>query len=41
MKSKVDKLTEELLSEIQQKNQESSKGVGLLEDELTIKINQT
>lgn len=40
MKSKVDKLTEELLSEIQQKNQESSKGVGLLEDELTIKINQ-
>ena len=40
MKAKVDKLTEKLLSEIQEKNQESSKGVGLLEDELQKKINQ-
>jgi chromosome segregation protein len=40
MKSKVDKLTEELLAEIQLKNKESSKGVGLLEDELQLKINQ-
>ena len=40
MKTKVDKLTEKLLSEIQQKNKESSKGVGLLEDELQKKINQ-
>ena len=40
MKTKVDKLTEKLLSEIQEKNQESSKGVGLLEDELEKKINQ-
>ena len=40
MKAKVDKLTENLLSEIQEKNQESSKGVGLLEDELQKKINQ-
>ena len=40
MKAKIDKLTENLLSEIQEKNQESSKGVGLLEDELQKKINQ-
>ena len=40
MKAKVDKLTEKLLSEIQEKNQESSRGVGLLEDELQKKINQ-
>jgi len=40
MKAKVDKLTEKLLSEIQEKNQESSKGVVLLEDELQKKINQ-
>ena len=40
MKTKVDKLTEKLLSEIQEKNQESSKWVGLLEDELEKKINQ-
>ena len=40
MKAKIDKLTEDLLSEIQEKNQESSKGVGLLEDELQKKINQ-
>ena len=40
MKAKVDKLTEKLLSEIQEKNQESSKGVGLLEEELQKKINQ-
>ena len=40
MKAKVDKLTEKLLSEIQEKNQESSKGVGLLEDELQKKIDQ-
>ena len=40
MKAKVDKLTEKLLLEIQEKNQESSKGVGLLEDELQKKINQ-
>ena len=40
MKTKVDKLTEKLLSEIQEKNKESSKGVGLLEDELQKKINQ-
>ena len=40
MKTKIDKLTERLLSEIQEKNQESSKGVGLLEDELQKKINQ-
>ena len=40
MKTKIDKLTEKLLSEIQEKNQESSKGVGLLEDELQKKINQ-
>lgn len=39
-KAKVDKLTEKLLSEIQEKNKESSKGVGLLEDELQKKINQ-
>ena len=32
MKAEVDKLTEKLLSEIQEKNQESSKGVWLLED---------
>jgi len=40
MKAEVDKLTEKLLSEIQEKNQESSKGVGLLEDELQKKIEQ-
>ena len=40
MKAKIDKLTEDLLSEIQEKNQESSKGVGLLEDELQKKIYQ-
>ena len=40
MKAKIDRLTENLLSEIQEKNQESSKGVGLLEDELQKKINQ-
>ena len=40
LKAKVDKLTEKLLSEIQEKNQESSKGVGLLEEELQKKINQ-
>ncbi len=40
MKAKIDKLTENLLSEIQEKNQESSKGVVLLEDELQKKINQ-
>ena len=40
MKAKVDKLTEKLLSEIQEKNQESSKGIGLLEGELQKKINQ-
>ena len=40
MKTKVDKLTEKLLSEIQEKSKESSKGVGLLEDELQKKINQ-
>ena len=31
MKTKVDKLTEKLLSEIKEKNQESTKGEGLLE----------
>ena len=40
MKAKVDSLTEKLLSEIQEKNQESSRGVGLLEDELQKKISQ-
>ena len=40
MKAKVDKLTEKLLLEIQEKNLESSKGVGLLEDELQKKISQ-
>ena len=40
MKAKVDNLTEKLLSEIQEKNQESSRGVGLLEDELQKKISQ-
>ena len=40
MKAKVDSLTEKLLSEIQEKNQESSRGVGLLEDELQRKISQ-
>ena len=40
MKAKIDKLTENLLSEIQEKNQESSKGVGLLENELQKKIDQ-
>ena len=40
MKAKVDKLTEKLLLEIQEKNIESSKGVGLLEDELQKKISQ-
>ena len=40
MKTKIDNLTERLLSEIQEKNKESSKGVGLLEDELQKKINQ-
>ena len=40
MKVKVDTLTEQLLAEIQQKNQESSKGVGLLEDELQKKISE-
>mgnify|MGYP001318287323 FL=1 len=40
MKVKVDSLTENLLTEIQQKNQESSKGVGLLEDELQKKISE-
>ena len=40
MKAKVDDLTEKLLSEIQEKNQESSRGVGLLEDELQKKISQ-
>jgi len=40
MKAEVDKLTEKLLTEIQEKNQESSKGVGLLEDELQKKIEQ-
>jgi len=40
MKAEVDKLTEKLLSEIQEKNQESSKGVGLLENELQKKIEQ-
>ena len=40
MKAKVDKLTEKLLSEIQEKNKESSKGIGLLEGELQKKINQ-
>ena len=39
-KTKVDKLTEKLLSEIQEKNKESSKGIGLLEKELQKKINQ-
>ena len=40
MKAKVDSLTEKLLSEIQEKNQESSRGVGLLENELQKKISQ-
>ncbi len=40
MKAKVDKLTEKLLLEIQEKNLESSKGVGLLENELQKKISQ-
>ena len=40
MKAKVDNLTEKLLSEIQEKNLESSRGVGLLEDELQKKISQ-
>ena len=40
MKAKVDKLTEKLLLEIQEKNLESSKGVGLLEEELQKKISQ-
>jgi chromosome segregation protein len=40
VKAKLDKLTEELLAEIQQKNQESSKGVGLLENELQKKISE-
>ena len=40
MKAKVDKLTEKLLLEIQEKNLESSKGVELLEDELQKKISQ-
>ena len=40
MKAKVDKHTEKLLLEIQEKNLESSKGVGLLEDELQKKISQ-
>ncbi len=40
MKAKVDNFTEKLLSEIQEKNQESSRGVGLLEDELQKKISQ-
>jgi len=40
MKAKVDSLTEKLLSEIQEKNQESSRGVGLLESELQKKISQ-
>ena len=40
MKANVDKLTEKLLLEIQEKNLESSKGVGLLEDELQKKISQ-
>ena len=40
MKVKLDQLTEELLAEIQQKNQESSKGVGLLENELQKKISE-
>ena len=40
MKAKVDSLTEKLLSEIQEKNQESSRGVVLLENELQKKISQ-
>jgi chromosome segregation protein len=39
-KEKVDQLTEKLLKDVQKKNSESSKGIGVLEDELQKKINQ-
>jgi len=40
LKSKVDLLTENLLKEIQEKNIQSSQGVGILEDELQKKISE-
>ena len=40
LKSKVDLLTENLLKEIQEKNIQSSQGVGVLEDELQKKISE-